>query len=78
MNPYFQVRWKNGEATHVVEVFISDGEFDDLVQQGFGVTSEEYFIDDYNRSKKAKELYQFLESKKVNMCIKPIKCRTEL
>jgi hypothetical protein len=72
MYPYFQVKWEKGEATHVAEVFISDDEFDDLVQQGFGVTSEEYFADDYNKKKKAKELYTFLETKKIDMLVKPI------
>lgn len=72
MNPYFQIKWKNGEATHIVEVFVSDDEFDNLIQQGFGVTSEEYFSNDYTEAKKAKDLYKFLSLKKVDMLIKPI------
>ena len=77
MYPYFQARWRKGKATHVVEVYVSDDEFDDLVQQGFGVTSEEYFsddyIDEYNRPKKAKELYKFLVSKNVDMAITTVR-----
>lgn len=70
---YFQARWRNGKATHVMEVLVSEDKFDELVQECFGITSEEHFEMSDGFANKAKELYEYLQSKEIKTKFVPVR-----
>lgn len=63
MYPYFQSKWKDGKAVCVIEVLTDEDNFDSLVHECFGVTSEEYFESGIHDTKNARVLNQFISLK---------------